>query len=149
ADVTDTANVTAAGALMDSEVTNLADVKAFDPADYATAAQGLLADSALQAASNLSDLADAATARNSLGIYSGVYETTVNGAAEPISVSDLIGLSALAQSATIIFHSNEPGLVVIQSVLEDSDFDTTLDRIRVSFSANASIGDKISYIIIP
>ena len=36
ADVTDTANVTAAGALMDSEVTNLADVKAFDPADYAT-----------------------------------------------------------------------------------------------------------------
>src|SRR6056297_1845081 len=36
ADVTDTANVTAAGALMDSEVTNLADVKAFDPADYVT-----------------------------------------------------------------------------------------------------------------
>jgi hypothetical protein len=48
ADVTDTANVTAAGALMDSEVTNLADVKAFDPTDYATAAQGALADSALQ-----------------------------------------------------------------------------------------------------
>ena len=48
ADVTDTANVTAAGALMDSEVTNLADVKAFDPADYATAAQGSTADSALQ-----------------------------------------------------------------------------------------------------
>lgn len=37
ADVTDTANVTAAGALMDSEVTNLAAVKAFDPADYAAA----------------------------------------------------------------------------------------------------------------
>ena len=48
ADVTDTANVTAAGALMDSEVTNLADVKAFDPADYATAAQGNLADSSVQ-----------------------------------------------------------------------------------------------------
>ncbi len=47
ADVTDTANVTAAGALMDSEVTNLADVKAFDPADYATAAQGTTADNAL------------------------------------------------------------------------------------------------------
>lgn len=50
ADVTDTANVTAAGALMDSEVTNLADVKAFDPADYATAAQGALADTATQPA---------------------------------------------------------------------------------------------------
>jgi len=47
ADVTDTTNVTAAGALMDSEVTNLADVKAFDPADYATAAQGATADAAL------------------------------------------------------------------------------------------------------
>lgn len=48
ADVTDTANVTAAGALMDSEVTNLAQVKAFDTSDYATAAQGTTADSAMQ-----------------------------------------------------------------------------------------------------
>jgi len=38
ADVTDATNVEAAGALMDSEVTNLAQVKAFDSADYATAA---------------------------------------------------------------------------------------------------------------
>jgi len=43
-----TADVTAAGALMDSEVTNLAQVKAFDTTDYATAAQGTTADSALQ-----------------------------------------------------------------------------------------------------
>jgi hypothetical protein len=48
ADVTDATNVTAAGALMDSEVTNLAQVKAFDSADYATAAQGTKADSAQQ-----------------------------------------------------------------------------------------------------
>ena len=48
ADVTDTANVSAAGALMDSEVTNLAQVKAFDSSDYATASQGSTADSALQ-----------------------------------------------------------------------------------------------------
>lgn len=48
ADVTDAANVTAAGALMDSEVTNLAQVKAFDSSDYATAAQGTKADSAQQ-----------------------------------------------------------------------------------------------------
>ena len=46
ADVTDAANVTAAGALMDSEVTNLAQVKAFDSSDYATAAQGTKADTA-------------------------------------------------------------------------------------------------------
>ena len=47
ADVTDATNVTAAGALMDSEVTNLAQVKAFSAADYATAAQGTAADAAL------------------------------------------------------------------------------------------------------
>ncbi len=48
ANVTDTANVTAAGALMDSEITNLSQVKAFDSSDYATAAQGTKADAALQ-----------------------------------------------------------------------------------------------------
>jgi hypothetical protein len=47
ADVTDATNVTAAGALMDGEVTNLAQVKAFDTSDYATAAQGTKADAAL------------------------------------------------------------------------------------------------------
>ena len=53
ADVTDATNVTAAGALMDSEVTNLAQVKAFDSADYATAAQGAKADSATQPATTV------------------------------------------------------------------------------------------------
>ena len=48
ADVTDATNVEAAGALMDSEVTNLAQVKAFDSSDFATAAQGTTADSAVQ-----------------------------------------------------------------------------------------------------
>jgi hypothetical protein len=47
ADVTDGTNVQAAGALMDSEVTNLADVKTFDTSDYATSAQGSTADAAL------------------------------------------------------------------------------------------------------
>ena len=42
-----TSSVTAAGALMDSEVTNLAQVKAFAASDYATAAQGTLAAAAL------------------------------------------------------------------------------------------------------
>jgi hypothetical protein len=47
ADVTDATNVAAAGALMDSEVTNLASVKAFDTTDYATSTQGTTADAAL------------------------------------------------------------------------------------------------------
>lgn len=46
ADVTDTTNVTAAGALMDSEVTNLAAVKAFNPSAY-LGATAKAADSSL------------------------------------------------------------------------------------------------------
>jgi len=64
ADVTDTANVTAAGALMDSEVTNLAQVKAFSSADYATAAQGALADTALLSFTETNDLTAAVTWAN-------------------------------------------------------------------------------------
>lgn len=44
---TNATSVTAAGALMDSEVANLAQVKAFDNSDYATAAQGSTADAAM------------------------------------------------------------------------------------------------------
>ena len=64
ADVTDTTNVTAAGALMDSEVTNLAQVKAFDSSDYATAVQGGKADSALQdiTGESVTDLTDVSSA---------------------------------------------------------------------------------------
>jgi len=84
ADVTDTVNVTAAGALMDSEVANLAQVKAFDSADYATAAQGALADSAIQA----SDLATVATT----GAYSDLSGTPT---------IPVVGTDALAYDANL------------------------------------------------
>lgn len=84
ADVTDTANVTAAGALMDSEVTNLAQVKAFDSADYATAAQGALADSAIQS----SDLATVAT--------TGAYSDLSGAPTIPV-----VGTDALAYDANL------------------------------------------------
>ena len=75
ADVTDTANVTAAGALMDSEVTNLAQVKAFDSSDYATAAQGTKADSALQPTGDGSQLTGIDALPSQTG-NSGKYLTT-------------------------------------------------------------------------
>jgi len=80
ADVTDTTNVTAAGALMDSEVTNLAQVKAFDSADYATAAQGSLADSALQSGDNVSLLTNNSGYTTNTGTVTSVGGTgSVNG----------------------------------------------------------------------
>ena len=44
ADVTDAANVTTAGALMDSEVTNLAQVKSFDSSDYLASSTTTISD---------------------------------------------------------------------------------------------------------
>jgi len=128
ADVTDTANVTAAGALMDSEVTNLADVKAFDPADYATAAQGSTADSALQpgdigtsvqgydadtlkadTADTLTagfDSADFAAGTKSSGTYTpdpadGNFQVATNGGAHT--------LAPPATSCTIVIHYTNNG----------------------------------------
>jgi len=66
-------NVTAAGALMDSEVTNLAQVKAFSSADYATAAQGTTADSAVQPAG----IANMVETTDSIDVLADVDTSTV------------------------------------------------------------------------
>ena len=102
ADVTDTTNVTSAGALMDSEVTNLAQVKAFDSSDYATAAQGTTADAALPKAGGAMSgaitgnqeitgrrpiVADTNTTINlTLGTHEGVFLYSDNGSAVTVNV---------------------------------------------------------------
>jgi len=79
ADVTDATNVTAAGALMDSEVTNLAAVKAFAASDYATAAQGTLATNALPKAGGA--LTGAVTTNSTFdGVDVAACNTTANAA---------------------------------------------------------------------
>lgn len=95
ADVTDAINVEAAGALMDSEVTNLAQVKAFNSADYATAAQGALADTALQPA-------DAYTNADAIDSVGSILDSSFNyNAGIPlITLSSAVSLSlALADTA--------------------------------------------------
>ena len=77
ADVTDTANVTTAGALMDSEVTNLAQVKAFDTTDYAPS---------LGADDNYVTDAEKIVIGNTSGENTGDQEgdgTTITGAGTP------------------------------------------------------------------
>jgi len=95
ADVTDTANVTSAGALMDSEVTNLAQVKAFSTADYATAAQGAKADSAQQPPSEGAFVNGDKTKLDSIESNADVTDATNVTAAGALMDSELANLAAV------------------------------------------------------
>ena len=95
ADVTDATNVTAAGALMDSEVTNLAQVKAFDSSDYATAAQGTLATNALP---------------KSGGAMTGAITTNSTFDGRDVA-TDGAKLDGIAASANNYVHPNHSGEV--------------------------------------
>ena len=96
ADITDATNVTAAGALMDSEVTNLAEVKAFDSTDYATAAQGTLAASATQPGNNISTLTNNSNFIDS----SGAPVQSVAGRTGTVTLSNT-DVSGLGTAATL------------------------------------------------
>lgn len=92
ADVTDTTNVTAAGALMDSEVTNLAQVKAFNSADYAAASH-------THTVSQLSDTAVSAGELDwSVGVTSAI-QTQLN-AKSSTSHTHLLAAGAIDVTAT-------------------------------------------------
>lgn len=115
ADVTDATNVTAAGALMDSEVTNLAQVKAFDSSDYATAAQGTTADAALPKSGGamtgaLSSNSNITTSGN-LGV--GSATGTINGIHVKSNGTDVIMNETVGSSAIRILGAG--GLNYIQS----------------------------------
>ena len=98
ADVTDTANVTAAGALMESEITNLAQVKAFDSSVFATAAQGALADTALQDATAFATAAQGALADTALQDATA-FATAAQGALADTALQDATAFATAAQGA--------------------------------------------------
>ena len=115
ANVTDTTNVTAAGALMDSEVANLAQVKAFDSSDYATAAQGSLADSALQSGDNVSALTNDAGYTTNVGDITGVT------AGSGISGGGTSGTVTVSHADTSSQGSvNNSGATFVQDVTVDT-----------------------------
>jgi hypothetical protein len=145
ATITNAATVEAAGALMDSEVVNLASVKAFDTTDYATAAQGSTADTALQssdlgaagallASNDLSELSSAEYARDNLGlrwlVKSGVY-TAVAG--EKIAADVSAGAWTLTLPLTPIL-----GAVVMVSVI---DGDAATNNLTIDGNGNNIQGD--------
>ncbi len=137
ADVTDTTNVTAAGALMDSEVTNLAQVKAFDSSDYATDAQGTKADNALPISGG--------TLTGNLGFNSGVTIDFDNATVDfdGATVNGLDGASVTSITAgngILEANSNTQGALTL-SVQPKTNGGLEVDSNGVSIAATIS-GNK-------
>jgi len=99
ADVTDATNVAAAGALMESDVTNLAQVKAFDSSDYATAAQGTLATNAMPKAG---------------GAFSGDVSFGVNNKIQMGTTSSSTNLEIYTDNSNAIIEENRSGNLVLR-----------------------------------
>ena len=105
ADITDSVNVEAAGALMDSEVDNLSEVKAFSSADYATAAQGLLADAAATEA-------DLTTAENRITVLESevdALEASIDGFSfdSVEEVGEFLGADQFRSKTPVQFAAND------------------------------------------
>jgi hypothetical protein len=136
ADVTDTTNVTAAGALMDSEVTNLADVKAFDTTDYATAAQGVLADSAQQPPSE--------------GAFVNGDKTKLDGIAAGAEVNVQSDWNSTSGDSLIL---NKPSIPSITGLASETYVDTAVSNLVDSAPATldtlnelaAALGDDANF----
>lgn len=130
ADVTDTTNVTAAGALMDSEVANLAAVKAFNPADYA---------SALGADDNYVTDAEKIVIGNTSGTNTGD---------EPNASTTVAGVVELAIASEVNTGTDDTRAIT-PDALAGSNFGVRVISILLNDSTALTTGDGKAYIRIP
>jgi hypothetical protein len=121
ADVTDTTNVTAAGALMDSEVTNLAQVKAFDAADYATAAQGTKVDFLTVTQAVDLDTMETDVAANTAKVTNATHTGDVTGSGtltvDPTAISGKTLVTAVGADHVLILDATDG--VLKKSLISD------------------------------
>jgi len=132
ADVTDTTNVTAAGALMDSEVTNLAQVKAFDSSDYATAAQGTKVDG-IEAGADVTDTANV-TAAGALMDSELTSEASVKALNQGVATTDSPAFAGLTVDTTTLAVDSTNNRVGIGTATPSTILDVkgAAARIRIS-----------------
>ena len=150
ADVTDATNVTAAGALMDSEVTNLSEVKAFAASDYATAAQGTLATNAMPKAGGA--FTGAVTTNSTfdgvdIATRDGVLTstTTTANAALPKAGGTMTGaLKTLTLQETYV--ANGTGATTTLDLSTGTSFSVTLsENTTFAFNSPPSSGTAFSF----
>lgn len=158
ADVTDATNVTAAGALMESEVTNLAQVKAFDSGDYATAAQGALADSAQQPPvegafvdgdktklDGIEALADVTDATNVGSAMTGATAKTTPVDADTVPINDSAASNVLKKvtwanvKATLKTYFDS---LYAASLGADDNYVTDAEKIVIGNTSGTNTGDQ-------
>lgn len=138
ADVTDTTNVTAAGALMDSEVTNLNQVKNFDSSDYASASHTHTHidisdyDTELSGKENTTSFTPTADYHPATKKY--VDDAIVGGGGyTDEQAQDAVG-AILVDSSEIDFTYNDATPSITSSIVSGS-----IDESKLSTSVNASL----------
>jgi hypothetical protein len=138
ADVTDTANVTAAGALMDSEVTNLAAVKAFDPADYADASH-------THTASEITDF-DTEVANNTTVAANTSKLAGIEANADVTDTANVTAAGALMDSEvdadikTLSLPANTTISTFGASLVDDADAAAARTTLGLGTAATANVG---------
>ena len=127
-------------ALMDSEVTNLAQVKAFDSSDYATAAQGTKADSAQQPPSEgafvngdktkldgieaSADVTDTANVKTALGAAMPNNALTIGDGNTAVSIPGNLTVTGTVTTNNVETVSTSNGVIFEGST--DDEHETTL-----------------------
>jgi len=145
ADVTNATNVQAAGALMDSEVTNLAQVKAFNSADYATAAQGAIKGQYQKFVldSSITSLTNGSTEQLSFGQFGLSGSALLYEQYDPTSITDFSFNPVTPDYLTI----NADGLYqfTFAGFLAGISGGSTIDyRLTIS-STSSNTGDILSF----
>jgi len=139
ADVTDATTVAGAGAVMDSEVTNLSQVKGFDSSDYATAAQGTKADSAQQPPSE--------------GAFANGDKTKLDGIAAGAQVNVATNLSQVTAASQLTIQSSTGTNIVVAEAdgtnagLMSKTHHDKLDGIESGATADQSNAEIVAAIV--
>jgi len=155
ADVTDTANVTSAGALMDSELTTIALVKGLtagiSDGNVLTANDVVADNDFLRIDGTEVEGLTVAEVLTALSVESGadVTDTTNVTAAGALMDSELAGIAAVKATTGTFLSADESKLDGIEASADVTDTANVKSALNASFGGSATIGDSSDTFTIP